>query len=68
MVCLSELVRNATLSEQKHSVSKECRQQLRAQLLQQHENIDFDPRLKAVCSADIQNHCSNVQKGAAQVS
>lgn len=67
MVCLSELVRNATLSEQKHTVSKECRQQLRAQLLQQRENIEFDPKLKAACSKDIQDHCGNVQPGAAQV-
>jgi Golgi apparatus protein 1 len=67
IVCLSELVRNATISDQKHTVSKECRQQLRAQLLQQRENIEFDPKLKAACSKDIRDHCGNVQPGAAQV-
>jgi Golgi apparatus protein 1 len=65
--CLSEQVRNDTLRDAKHTISKECRQQLRAQLFQQRENIDFDPRLQKACSADIQRLCAQVQKGSAQV-
>jgi Cysteine rich repeat len=65
--CLSEIVRNATLQDQKHIISRDCRQQLKVQLLQQHENIDFDPRLKASCGRDIELHCANVLAGSAQV-
>lgn len=65
--CLSEQVRNDTLRDAKHTVSRECRQQLRAQLFQQRENIDFDPRLKRACTNDIQKLCAQVQKGSAQV-
>jgi golgi apparatus protein 1 len=65
--CLSEIVRNATLQDQKHIISRDCRQQLKAQLLQQHENIDFDPKLKASCGRDIELHCANVLAGGAQV-
>ncbi|XP_065332192.1 Golgi apparatus protein 1 [Cloeon dipterum] len=67
ITCLSEIVRNATLLDQKHAISRDCRQQLRAQLLQQHENIEFDPKLKAACGRDIEEHCSNVVAGGAQV-
>jgi Golgi apparatus protein 1 len=65
--CLSEQVRNDTLRDAKHTISKECRQQLRAQLFQQRENVDFDPRLKRACTEDIQKFCAQVQKGGAQV-
>lgn len=65
--CLSEQVRNDTLRDAKHTISKECRQQLRAQLFQQRENIDFDPRLKRVCTDDVQKFCADIQKGGAQV-
>jgi Golgi apparatus protein 1 len=67
ILCLSEQVRNDTLRDAKHTISKECRQQLRTQLFQQRENIDFDPRLKRACTDDIQNFCAQVQKGGAQV-
>lgn len=65
--CLSEQVRNDTLRDAKHTISKECRQQLRAQLFQQRENIDFDPRLKGACTEDIKKFCAQVEKGGAQV-
>jgi Golgi apparatus protein 1 len=67
ILCLSEHVRNDTLHDAKHTISKECRQQLRAQLFQQRENIDFDPRLKKACTDDMQKLCAQVQKGSAQV-
>lgn len=45
----------------------ECRQQIRAQLFQQRENIDFDPKLKAACRIEIKEICGDVQHGAGQV-
>ncbi|EFA03106.1 Golgi apparatus protein 1 [Tribolium castaneum] len=67
VTCLSEKVTNATVNGLKSNVPKECRQQLKAQLLQQRENIDFDPKLKTACSSDIKLHCANVEHGNAQV-
>lgn len=65
--CLSEVMRNDTISGQRHSIPKECRQQVRAQLYQQRENIDFDPKLKAACRNDIESKCKNVPHGGGQV-
>ncbi|KAK9511032.1 hypothetical protein O3M35_005681 [Rhynocoris fuscipes] len=65
--CLSEVIRNDTLLEQKPHVPKECHQQLRAQLLQLRENIDLNPKLKADCASDIREHCSKVPHGNAKV-
>lgn len=63
----SEVIRNDTLKSQRHSVSKECRQQIRAQLFQQRENIDFDPKLKNACRIEIKEICGDVPHGAGQV-
>lgn len=65
--CLSTIIRNDTLREARHSIPKDCRQQLKAQLLQQRENIDLDPNLKKACTDDINKFCSKVQHGNAQV-
>lgn len=65
--CLSEVMRNDTLKGQRHTIPKECRQQVRAQLYQQRENIDFDPKLKSACKEDIKKFCLNVPNGAGQV-
>nr|CAD7455671.1 unnamed protein product [Timema tahoe] len=65
--CLSEKVRNDTLRESKHSIPRECRQQLRAQLFQQRENINFDPVLRDACQKDIIENCPDVPHGAGQV-
>lgn len=60
-------MRNDTIRDAKHTISKECRQQLRAQLFQQRENIDFDPRLKRACTGDIKKLCAQIENGGAQV-
>ncbi|XP_034236975.1 Golgi apparatus protein 1 [Thrips palmi] len=65
--CLSEVVRNDTINESRHSIPKECRQQLKAQLFQQRENLDYDPKLKKACSDDIAKVCSNVPSGAGKL-
>lgn len=67
VACLSEVMRNDTINGQRHSIPKECRQQVRAQLYQQRENIDFDPKLKSACHSDIEMHCADVQHGGGQV-
>lgn len=60
-------MRNDTLKGQRHTIPKECRQQVRAQLYQQRENIDFDPKLKSACKDEIKELCLNVPHGAGQV-
>ncbi|VVC42649.1 Hypothetical protein CINCED_3A011971 [Cinara cedri] len=67
VACLSEVVRNDTISDSKHKVTKPCRQQLRAQLLQQREFLELDPVLKNACQGDISKHCSGMESGSAQV-
>lgn len=67
VACLSEVMRNDTIKGQRHSIPKECRQQIRAQLYQQRENIDFDPKLKTACHEEIENLCVNVPHDSGQV-
>lgn len=50
-----------------HRIPKECRQQLKAQLYQQRENIQFDPVLHTSCAQDIKQFCFNVEAGNSQV-
>jgi len=57
--CLSQLVMNDTVLEDKHRVSKRCRHELKLELLQKHSSIDMDPTLKEVCSEDLQKFCSD---------
>lgn len=64
--CLSETVRNDTIDGNRHSIPKDCRQQLRTQLFQQKENIDYDPKLSSACKADLKKFCSNIDHGASQ--
>lgn len=61
------MVRNDTITDSKHKVTKPCRQQLRAQLLQQREYLELDPVLKNACQSDIAKHCSGMESGSAQV-
>lgn len=65
VTCLSEYVRNYTLTGRKSVISKDCRQQLRSQLFQQKENIDLDPELKEACEKDLSAHCVNIPHGEA---
>lgn len=67
VACLSEHILNATINGVRSTIAKDCRQQLKAQIFQQREKIDFDPGLKQHCSVDIRKFCTNVQSGNAQV-
>lgn len=57
-----------TIKDHKHSLPKQCREQVRSQLQQQRENIDFDPKLKNVCIKDIKTFCSDIAPNSGQVS
>lgn len=65
--CLSEQVLNATVNGIKSQIPRDCKQQLKAQLFQQRENIEYDPVLKHACLVDIKKYCSQVTSGNAQV-
>ena len=65
--CLSTIVQENIIKDTQHHIPKECRQQLRAQLYQQRENIQFDPILQAQCTTDIKQYCFNVEPGNSQI-
>lgn len=65
--CLSEVMRNNTITGRRHTISKQCRQQVKNQLLQQRENIDFDPKLKNACKKEIVEICGRSPSGGGQV-
>ncbi|XP_029049319.2 Golgi apparatus protein 1 [Osmia bicornis bicornis] len=67
IVCLSAIVQEDIMKDTQHRIPKECRQQLRAQLYQQRENIQFDPILQSQCTADIKQYCFNVEPGNSQI-
>ncbi|XP_055383667.1 Golgi apparatus protein 1 [Condylostylus longicornis] len=61
VACLSEVMRNDTIRGQRHIIPKECRQQVKAQLYQQRENLIFDPKLKSACRREILEYCLDAQ-------
>jgi len=64
VTCLSEHVRNDTLTDNKHRISPECRQQLKVELLQRNEDAQLDPDLMKVCKSDMKNFCDKEDFGA----
>lgn len=65
--CLSEIIAKDTIEDQKNSLPRPCREQVRAQLFQQRENIDLNPKLKMACNKDIKTFCTDVTPGSGQV-
>lgn len=61
------MIQEDIIKDTSHRIPKECRQQLRAQLYQQRENINFDPVLQKACANDIEKLCLNVKPGNSQV-
>ncbi|XP_055908083.1 Golgi apparatus protein 1 isoform X1 [Eupeodes corollae] len=57
--CLSEVMRNDTIRGQRHSIPKECRQQVKAQLYQQRESILLDPKLANACKKELSEFCND---------
>ncbi len=48
-------------------VTKDCKQQLRFELLQTSENINLDPDLANTCEQEIADLCKNVKRGKGEV-
>lgn len=67
VACLSEIIAKDTIEEQRHSIPKLCRDQVRSQLKQQRENIDLNPKLKATCNKDIKTFCGEITPGSGQI-
>ncbi|KAJ8669296.1 hypothetical protein QAD02_000555 [Eretmocerus hayati] len=65
--CLSDIVQKDILQDSQHKITRECRQQLRAQLYQQRENIKFDPKLSKLCAYEVKQYCSNIEPGNSQI-
>ena len=75
VACLSETIRNDSLGsinsmlrgEKQHRVSQSCRQQLRIQLFQQHEDVKFNPSVHQPCERDEKRFCSSVKPGQGRI-
>lgn len=67
VACLSEHILNATVQKMRSSIPKDCRQQLKSQIFQQREKINFDPVLEKACAMDIKKFCQHISSGNAQV-
>ncbi|XP_001605655.2 Golgi apparatus protein 1 [Nasonia vitripennis] len=65
--CLSEKMQKDIIRGSKHRISRECRQQLKAQLYQQKENIKFDPKLHKTCAEEIKQNCAKVEPGNSRI-
>nr|SVE75746.1 EOG090X05VD [Daphnia hispanica] len=50
-----------------HRVSQPCRQQLRNQLLQQHEDVQFNPNVRKPCASDERRFCAQIKPGQGRV-
>ncbi|XP_017072327.1 Golgi apparatus protein 1 isoform X1 [Drosophila eugracilis] len=66
VACLSEVMRNDTIKAQRHQIPKECRHQVKAQLYQQRESIQLDPKLANACKRELEQFCEE-EKGPGQV-
>jgi len=66
VACLSEVMRNDTIKAQRHQIPKECRHQVKAQLYQQRESIQLDPKLANACKRELELFCEE-EKGPGQV-
>ncbi|XP_073842399.1 Golgi apparatus protein 1 [Musca autumnalis] len=65
VACLSEVMRNDTIRGQRPRIPKECRQQVKAQLYQQRESLELDPKLAKACKKEMEQFCSD-KKGPGQ--
>ena len=61
IVCLVEAVALDTVEGEKHRISKDCRAELKFELLQKHSNIKLDPALEAACREDLNKFCQTDQ-------
>ncbi|UJR27806.1 hypothetical protein I4U23_009075 [Adineta vaga] len=64
--CLANLVLQDDLLK-KTQIKEDCRDELKFELLQRSESINFDPSLAKACAVDIRQFCSTEIAGNAQV-
>ncbi|CAF3848511.1 unnamed protein product [Rotaria sp. Silwood1] len=64
--CLADLMLQDVLKKQ-NKITEDCRDELKFELLQRSESIDFDPSLAKACRKDIQKFCSDHTPGNAQI-
>ena len=57
--CLVEAVATDTVEESKHRISKDCRSELKFEMLQKHSNIKLDPALEDACHEDLSKFCAH---------
>lgn len=58
---------NGAVTSSQHRVSQPCRQQLRNQLLQQHEDLQFNPNVRKPCAEDEKRFCAKIKPGQGRV-
>ncbi|CAF4116740.1 unnamed protein product, partial [Rotaria magnacalcarata] len=64
--CLADLMLRDVLKKQ-NAIRESCRDELRFELLQRSESIDFDPSLAKACRNDIRRFCADRTPGNAQI-
>jgi len=55
--CLVMLVSNDTVMDNQHRVKKDCRAELKFELLAEHSNLKLDPQLEEACREDVMQLC-----------
>ena len=55
--CLVMLVSNDTVMDTEHRVKKDCRAELKFELLAEHSNLKLDPQLEEACREDVLQLC-----------
>lgn len=63
--CLSEIIRNDTISGRSHSIPKDCRKQVKEQLLQQRSSISLNPKLAKACQTELIKFCDGKEHNGA---
>jgi len=59
--CLSEAVRNDTLTDANQRVSQKCRAQLQVELLALDDVVELDPVFAKACKPDMADHCASLE-------
>ena len=55
--CLVEVIATDTVEDIKHRISKDCRSEIKFEMLQKHSDIKLDPELDAACQEDLKKFC-----------
>ena len=55
--CLVEAIATDTVEDSKHRISKDCRSELKLEMLAKHSDINLDPELKEACQQELEDNC-----------